>query len=80
MIKWGTVSEWVVALATFVLAGVAVFQETIRGCFYHPKFHVSIKTDSSGLYRSTIHYKRWNFRGELHIFEALGREHRECYG
>jgi hypothetical protein len=32
-----------VALGTLILAAVAVFQETIRGWFYRPKFQVSIK-------------------------------------
>jgi len=41
----GTVAEWLVAAGTLVLAAVAVFQETIRGWFYHPKFQVSIKTE-----------------------------------
>jgi hypothetical protein len=45
VIQWGTVADWLVALATFVLAAVAVFQETIRGCFYRPVFQVSIKTE-----------------------------------
>jgi hypothetical protein len=42
---WGTVADWLVGLGTLVLAAVAVFQETIRGWFYHPSFHVSIKTE-----------------------------------
>lgn len=45
MSHWGTVSNWLVAIGTLVLAAVAVFQETIRGWFYHPDFHVSIKTE-----------------------------------
>jgi hypothetical protein len=43
---WGTVADWLVAVGTLVLAAVAVFQETIRGWFYHPEFEVSIKTES----------------------------------
>lgn len=31
-------------LATIVLAAVAVFQDTFRGWFYKPKFHVAVKT------------------------------------
>lgn len=45
MSPWGTVAEWLVAVGTLVLAAVAVFQETIRGWFYHPVFQVSIKTE-----------------------------------
>lgn len=45
LIRWGTVADWVVASATFLLAVVAVFQETIRGWFYRPVFQVSIKTE-----------------------------------
>lgn len=45
MSPWGTVADWLVAVGTLVLAAVAVFQETIRGWFYHPAFHVSIKTE-----------------------------------
>jgi hypothetical protein len=45
MNNWGTVAEWFVGLGTFVLAVVAVFQETIRSWFYNPSFHVSIKTE-----------------------------------
>lgn len=45
MSPWGTVAEWLVAAGTLVLAAVAVFQETIRGWFYHPVFQVSIKTE-----------------------------------
>jgi hypothetical protein len=43
--SWGTVAEWLVGSGTLVLAAVAVFQETIRGWFYKPSFHVSIKTE-----------------------------------
>lgn len=39
------IADWLVALGTLVLAAVAVFQETIRGWFYRPRFHVSIKTE-----------------------------------
>lgn len=42
---WETAAAWLVALGTLVVAAVAVFQETIRGWFYHPRFHVSIKTE-----------------------------------
>lgn len=42
--SWGTVADWLVAVGTLVVAAVAVFQETIRGWFYHPAFHVSAKT------------------------------------
>ncbi len=45
MSPWGTVSEWLVALGTLIIALVAIFQETIRSWFYHPSFHVSIKTE-----------------------------------
>jgi hypothetical protein len=38
----GTVANWLVAMGTFVVAAVAVFQETIRGWFYRPEFQVSI--------------------------------------
>lgn len=41
----GTVANWLVAFGTLVLAAVAIFQETIRGWFYHPAFRVSIKTE-----------------------------------
>jgi len=42
---WGTVADWLVAAGTLVVAAVAVFQETIRGWFYCPAFHVSAKTE-----------------------------------
>ncbi len=45
MNPYGTVVEWVVAFGTLILAAVAVFQQTIRGWFYHPAFRVSIKTE-----------------------------------
>lgn len=45
MWSWGAIADWVVAVCTLVLAAVAVFQETIRGWFYRPVFHVSIKTE-----------------------------------
>lgn len=45
MIQWGTIANWVEAVTTFILAAVAVFQETIRGWFYHPTFRVSIKAE-----------------------------------
>ena len=41
----GIVASWLVACGTLVLATVAIFQETIRGWFYRPRFHVSIKTE-----------------------------------
>jgi hypothetical protein len=45
MNSYGTVADRFVAIGTLVLAAVAVFQETIRGWFYHPAFHVSINTE-----------------------------------
>lgn len=42
---WGTASDWLLVVGTLVLAGVAVFQETIRGWFYHPRFQISTKTE-----------------------------------
>ncbi len=45
MNPWGTVADWLVVLGTLVLAATAVFQETIRGWFYRPRFQVSIKTE-----------------------------------
>ncbi len=44
MTQWGTVADWLIVLGTLVLAAVAVFQETIRGWFYRPRFRISIKT------------------------------------
>jgi hypothetical protein len=41
----GVVADWVVAFGTLVLAAVAVFQQTIRGWFYQPCLHTSIKTE-----------------------------------
>jgi hypothetical protein len=38
------IATWLVAAGTLILAAVAVFQDTIRGWFYHPAFRVSIKT------------------------------------
>lgn len=40
-----TIADWLVAAGTLVLAAVAVFQETIRGWFYRPRFQVSIRTE-----------------------------------
>lgn len=45
MSPWGTVADWLVVVGTLVLATVAVFQETIRGWFYHPGFKVSTMTE-----------------------------------
>ncbi len=45
MNSWGAVANWLVAAGTIILAAVAIFQETIRGCFYRPAFQVSIKTE-----------------------------------
>ncbi|MGO8811963.1 MAG: hypothetical protein ACLQJF_21095 [Candidatus Sulfotelmatobacter sp.] len=45
LIHWGTVADLLVAAGTLVLAAVAVFQETIRGWFYRPKFKTSVKTE-----------------------------------
>jgi hypothetical protein len=44
-INWAIVAYWVAAVGTAVLAVVAVFQETIRGWFYRPRFRVSAKTE-----------------------------------
>ena len=41
----GTLAELLVAFGTLVVAAVAVFQETIRACFYQPCFGVSVKTE-----------------------------------
>jgi hypothetical protein len=43
--EWGTVADLLVAFGTLVLAGVAVFQDTIRGWFYSPEFKVSCRTE-----------------------------------
>ena len=45
MSPWGTVADWLVVLGTILVAAVAVFQETIRGWFYRPRLHASIKTE-----------------------------------
>ena len=45
MNPWGTVADWLVGIGTLVLAAVAVFQETIRGWFYRPRFQVSLRTE-----------------------------------
>jgi len=42
---WESAATWIAALGTAVLAVVAIFQETIRGWFYRPKFQVSVKTE-----------------------------------
>ncbi len=42
---WSVVADWLMVFGTLVLAAVAVFQDTIRGWFYHPRFHVSAKTE-----------------------------------
>ncbi|MGH2359405.1 MAG: hypothetical protein ACRDGM_02535 [bacterium] len=39
----GMLASWLVALGTVVIAAVAVFQETIRGWFYRPKFAVTVR-------------------------------------
>lgn len=44
MNSWGTYADLLVAAGTLVLAAVAVFQDTIRGWFYKPSLHISIKT------------------------------------
>lgn len=41
----GTVADWLVAVATFLVVAVAVFQETIRGWFYKPKFSLEAKSE-----------------------------------
>ena len=38
------IAEWSIAIGTLVLAGVAIFQDTVRGWFYHPTFEASIQT------------------------------------
>ncbi len=45
MNPWGPVADWLVGVGTLVLAAVAVFQETIRGWFYRPRFQVSLRTE-----------------------------------
>lgn len=40
---WAIVADWLVAAGTLILAGVAVFQETIRSWFYRPDFAVTIR-------------------------------------
>jgi hypothetical protein len=44
-VAWGTVADWFVVLGTLILAAVALFQDTIRGWFYRPKFRVSCKCE-----------------------------------
>lgn len=43
-INWTAVANWLMVIGTLVVAAVAIFQETIRGWFYHPAFRVSVKT------------------------------------
>jgi len=42
---WAAITNGLVAFGTLVLAAVAVFQDTIRGWFYCPRFRVSSKTE-----------------------------------
>ena len=37
-------AEWLIAAGTLVLAAVAIFQDTVRGWFYHPTLEASIQT------------------------------------
>jgi len=39
------IATWLVVLGTLVLAAVAVFQDTIRGWFYRPRFRITVKTE-----------------------------------
>jgi len=42
---WAVISNGLAAFGTLVLAAVAVFQDTIRGWFYRPRFRLSSKTE-----------------------------------
>lgn len=42
---WAAITGGLMTFGTLVLAAVAVFQSTIRGWFYHPRFRVSSKTE-----------------------------------
>jgi len=42
---WAAIAGGLMAFGTLVLAAVALFQDTVRGWFYHPRFRVSIKTE-----------------------------------
>lgn len=41
----GTIANLLAAIGTLLLAVVAIFQESIRGRFYRPKFIISVKTE-----------------------------------
>ena len=67
---YGTVTDWLVAVGTLVLATVAVFQDSIRRLLYSPKFGVSIKneppdcvaiqgTSASGHVADSVYLRLW---------------------
>lgn len=43
--SWGSVSDWIVAAGTLLLAVVAALQDRVRALFFKPKLSASIKTD-----------------------------------
>ena len=38
------IAEWLTGIGTIALAVAAVFQDTVRGWFYHPALDASIRT------------------------------------
>ena len=41
---WKVLADWILAIATLIVAVVAVLQDQIRGLFYKPKFVVTAET------------------------------------
>jgi hypothetical protein len=44
-LTWGSVSDWIVALGTLVLAVLAAFQDKVRAFFFKPMLSASIRTE-----------------------------------
>ncbi len=55
---WGTVGQWIAAVATFTVAGLALFKEEIIRRFRHPDLNVSINPGPPDCHKTTVYFQK----------------------
>jgi len=61
------VTDLITAIGTLVLAAVAVFQESIRSCFYHPTLQISIGTRAPDCFAVPIRTPGGTFANSVYL-------------